>query len=214
MVTISKAKALAEYYSENGWRTQPYTITYIEDADADTWKSKPNQPDYFNDVRILWVPAEEKVIMSSQATTEPGLKAVNNPINENGTFRIQLDTVFKQCWEIGRHITKYSNQSALVQVDEVSGYRDKDRNNIRSGDNLFTGLFGINQHTCGNSADSSVPDNVSSWSYGCLVGRYPSTHYNIFMPACRDSGQKRFDTVVLDGSKFNKWLTAKNYSLV
>ena len=27
MKSITKASALKEYYSENGWRTQPYTIT-------------------------------------------------------------------------------------------------------------------------------------------------------------------------------------------
>ncbi|BAZ33878.1 hypothetical protein NIES4074_63920 (plasmid) [Cylindrospermum sp. NIES-4074] len=36
MTNKSKAQALAEYYAENGWRTQPFTITYLEDADPDT----------------------------------------------------------------------------------------------------------------------------------------------------------------------------------
>ncbi|MBD2194623.1 MULTISPECIES: hypothetical protein [Calothrix] len=210
----SKAEALAEYYAENGWRTQPLTITYLEDADPNTWEAKPNQPDAWNDVRILWQPKEGKVIVSCSATTEPGIKAVNNPMNSNGTFRIGLDTLFKDAWEVGKHITKSSNQLALVQCGEVLGYRDANKDHIRTGDKTYAGSdFGINQHTTGNSADSPAPDTVGAWSYGCLVGKHPSTHYNLFMPACQESGQTKFDTVVIDASKFQKWLQSKDYSL-
>lgn len=211
----SKTQALAEYYAENGWRTQPFTITYLEDADPDTWKPQPNQPDAWNDVRILWRPKEGKIIVSCSATTEPGISAVNNPINSNGTFRIGLDTLFKEAWQIGRHITQNSNQLALVQCSEVIGYRDDNKDNIRIGDKTYIGSnFGINQHTTGNYADSSAPEKVGRWSYGCLVGKHSSTHYNIFMPACQESGQKKFDTVVIDASKFQIWLQSKGYTLL
>jgi|GEM_PF-7037504 hypothetical protein len=210
-MNISQARALAEFYAENGWRTQPFTITYIEDAHPDTWKPTLNQPDRFNDVRILWKPKEEEIIISCAATTEPGVRAVKNRMNRNGTFAIALDTHFKECWEIGRHITRNSNQWALVQCDQIKGYRDDNEDFIRTGDKLYTDGAGVNQHTTGNSEDSPAPTRVGGHSYGCLVGQHPITHYTKFMPACRDSGQKKFDTVVLDGGKFWKWLQAKNY---
>ncbi|BAZ39404.1 hypothetical protein NIES4101_53570 [Calothrix sp. NIES-4101] len=210
---ISQPQALAEYYAENGWRTQPFTITYIEDANPTTWEPRPNQPDLFNDVRIVWRPKEEEIIVSCAATTEPGIRAVNNPMNRNGTFRIALDTHFKECWEIGRHITRSSNQLALVQCDRILGYRDADRNHIRPGDKLYDDGAGVNHHTTGNSADSPAPDRVGGFSFGCLVGQHPVTHYRKFMPALQDSGQRRFDTVVLNGSKFWKWLQEKDYVL-
>lgn len=214
MKSITKASALKEYYSENGWRTQPYTITYIEDADPDTWQAKTDKPDAWNDVRILWVPAEDKVVMSATATTEPGVRMVENPVVPTGAFRIQLDTLFKECWEIGWHTTKYSKQEALVQCDDISGFRDFNKDSKRTGDKLYTGQFGVNQHTTANNGEGEAPIAVGGWSAGCLVGRYPSTHYNIFMPHCKGSGQKKFDTVVLDGTKFWNWLKVKGYSLL
>lgn len=213
MTKISKAQALKEYYEFNEWRTQPFTITYIEDFSAATWQPLGNQPDHFNDTRVLWRPEEDQIICSNWATTEPGISAVNRPMNRGGTFRIALDTLFQECWEIGRHVTRSSNQWALVQCDKILGYRDLDKNHIRTGDKLHDDGSGVNQHTTGNSASSPVPSRVSGWSYGCLVGRYPSSHYLRFMPALRDSGQKKFDTVILDGSKFYKWLDSKGYSL-
>jgi len=214
MKSITKASALKEYYSENGWRTQPYTITYIEDADADTWEAKTDKPDAWNDVRVLWIPAEDKIVMSATATSEPGIKMVENPMNSAGAFRIQLDKLFKECWEIDRHITKYSNQEALVQCDDISGFRDFNKDFKRTGDKLYTGLFCVDQHTTADNAEGDAPITVGGWSAGCLVGCYPSTHYNIFMPHCKGSGQKKFDTVVLDGTKFWNWLKEKSYSLV
>jgi hypothetical protein len=218
MTNITKVEAISEYFAENGFRFQPtVTIFYIEDADPDTWKPKPNTPDAWNDVSCLGYKlgtSEAKLIMSSYATTEPGRKMVENPMNSAGAFRIQLDKQFRECWEVGRHITTHSNQLALVQCDDVSGHRDFNKDFMRVGDKLHTGMFGINQHTTGNSADSPPPDKVGGQSAGCLVRRYPSTHYNIFMPALQESGQKKFDTVVIDGSKLDNWLTNKNYILV
>lgn len=211
VIKIPRPQALAEYYAENGWRTQPLSICYIEDADADDWQPRTNEPDKFNDVRILWRPKEEQIVLSCAATTEPGVRAVRNRINRNGTFAIALDTHFKECWEIGRHVTKSSNQWALVQCDEIKGFRDNNEDFIRVGDKLHDDGSGVNQHTCGNSEDSPAPGSVGTWSYGCLVGQHPSTHYKRFMPNLRDSGQKKFDTVVLNGGKFWKWLGSKGY---
>lgn len=210
-MNIPQARALAEYYAENNWRTQPVSICYIEDANPDSWEPLPNQPDKFNDVRILWKPKDEQIIVSCAATTEPGVRAVQNRMNRNGTFALALDTHFKECWEIGRHVTKFSNQWALIQCDTIKGYRDDNEDFMRVGDKLYEDAEGVNQHSCGDSEDSPAPTNVGGWSYGCLVGQHPSTHYQKFMPACRDSGQKKFDTVVLDGGKFWSWLKSKKY---
>lgn len=152
--------------------------------------------------------------MSATATTEPGVKMVENPVVPTGAFRIQLDTLFKECWEIGWHTTKYSKQEALVQCDDISGFRDLNKDFKRTEDKLYTGQFSVNQHTTANNAEGDAPITVGGWSAGCLVGRYPSTHYNTFLPHCKGSGQKKFDTVVLDGTKFWNWLQVKGYSLL
>jgi hypothetical protein len=196
----TKAKVLQEYYDLKGWRTQKYTITYIENADSDTWIPLGHQPNLFNDVRVLWQPGNETIVTSVRATTQPSPRASQNPINPNGTFQIELDTLFQNCWEIGRHITRFSNQLALVQCDTVIGRRDKNKDNKREGDRPYTDGTGINQHTCGNNPDDVAPTSVDGWSYGCLVGRSPSNHYRTFMPTLQLSGIRKFDTAVIDGN--------------
>jgi hypothetical protein len=197
-----KAKALQAYYFSKEWRTQPYTITYLENADSDTWIPEGHKPDQFNDIRILWQPANESIVLSVRATTQPSPKASENPMNSNGTFQIELDTLFKECWQIGRHITRSSNQLSLIQCDTLIGRRDKNKDNKRVGDKAFTDGGGVNQHTTGNDADTPPPTTIGGWSYGCLVGRSPSNHYRTFMPTLQGSGQKKFDTAVLDGQEF------------
>jgi hypothetical protein len=77
---------------------------------------------------------------------------------------------------------------------------------------VYSVLTSIQQTANNVEGDASI--TIGGWSAGCLVGRYPSTHYNVFIPNCKNSGQKKFDTVVLDGTKFWNWLKDKGYSLV
>ena len=208
-----KAKALQAYYDFKEWRTQPYTITYLENADSDTWEATDHEPNAFNDVRILWQPANESIVLNVRATTQPSPIASRKPINPNGTFQIELDMLFKNCWRIGRHITKNSNQLALVQCDTIWGRRDKNKDNKRIGDKSYDDGGGVNQHTTGNEADDPAPTRIGGWSYGCLVGRSPSNHYRKFMPTLKGSGQKKFDTAVLDGNDFYEFARSKGFTV-
>jgi hypothetical protein len=71
----------------------------------------------------------------------------------------------------------------------------------RKGDAIYVGDdFGLNQHTTSNA-----PDNVGRWSAGCLVGKYPDTHNDKFMPICRAMGLETFDSTLIDGSVFAMW---------
>lgn len=206
-----KVQILEKYYVDHGWRIQPFTITYIEDANPNTWKPTQNVVNAWNDVRILWRCKEQKLIVSCQATTEPGTKAVRNRMNRNGTFHLLRDRMFTDCWEIGRHITKFSDQEALIQCDNLLGTRDDNEDFLTVGDKVFDDASGVNQHTTANKNRlDRIPDVVDTFSYGCLVGRVPRTHYQIFMPALVDSGQQKFDTVVLSGDIFYQWMKDNN----
>jgi hypothetical protein len=51
-------------------------------------------------------------------------------------------------------------------------HRDFDRNGIRTGDKLDTGLFGINQH----HANDAPRHDIGKWGAGCFVGRTAAEH--------------------------------------
>jgi len=194
-------RQLIAYMRSKKWRVSPLNIVYIEDANADTWQPVSEQPDKWNDVRVL-VTDDGKVIMSAEATVEPGRYYTENRMNDKGAFRIANDIQFTNAWTIGAH----KSQLALVQCRPVKGYRDANEDYIRPGDKLDEGIFGINQHTTGNDSSSPAPALVGKWSAGCLVGRWASTHYRVFMPALRATNESQFDTAVIPGDKLQKFM--------
>jgi hypothetical protein len=66
-----------------------------------------------------------------------------------------------------------------------------------SGDRQYSDAGGVNQHTTNNKPVNIKPLGIGGFSYGCLVGAFPVTHYNEFMPALIDSGLKTFDTGII-----------------
>lgn len=201
---MKSGEYLLNYYEERNWKVKDFNICYIEDAHADTWEPLPEELDAWNDVRVVFDDKGE-VLLSCVATTEPGGYYTTHPLNPGGTFRINLEDYFKDAWELGYHVTRASNQRALIQVEEVRGKRDANKDGLRSRDAEMGGLFGINQHTTANSSAGDSPLKIGQWSAGCLVGRTPSTHYEKFIPLCEASGYKLFSTVVIDGDKFAKF---------
>lgn len=198
MPTQEQGRKLIKYMETKGWKISPLNIVYLEDANADTWEPLPGTLDAWDDVRIV-VSDKGEILLSCEATCEPGEYYTHNRLNPNGAFRIQNDVQFLGAWEIGKH----HNQLALVQCGKLAGWRDNNEDGIRTGDRLFEGCdFGVNQHTTGDSANALAPNKIGRWSAGCLVGRYASTHYNTFMPLCQKMGVTKFDTAIVPGDKF------------
>ena len=96
------------------------------------------------------------------ATTDPGLFWLNTPENPMGTAILKPGQ-YRSCWKVGLHRGQYR---ALVQVKEMTVYRDNNRDNnldlIPGSED--TGLFGINYHHAGQDSQS-----VDKWSAGCQV---------------------------------------------
>ncbi|HAA29278.1 MAG TPA: peptidoglycan-binding protein [Cyanobacteria bacterium UBA8553] len=149
-----------------------YNIIYVEGMNADDTENNDAR-NQFNDRRIVieifdGIP---KIVGNWEATTEPGNFYTNNPMNPRGAARIKFDQY--KAWRVGPHITKSTNQpKALVQVENVTVHRDFDRNGIRTGDKLDTGLFGINQH----HANGAPHHDIGKWGAGCFVGRTVAEH--------------------------------------
>ena len=148
-----------------------YNIVYVEDMDGNG-NPVSNQPNSFNDRRMVIeiLNNQPKIVGNWEATTEPGTHFTLNPKNLNGAARIAFGQY--KSWQVGTHRGESSSHEGLVQVENVSVFRDKNKDFIRTGDKLFTGQFGINQHHGFN-----LPrNNIALAGAGCLVGRFIAEH--------------------------------------
>lgn len=201
MVCADLGRKMIRYMKSKQWRIHPLNIVYLEDANADTWQPTQGKLDDWNDVRIV-ISDKGEVLLSCEATCEPGSYYTYNPMNSGGAFRIANDIQFRDAWEFGYHY----NQEALVQCGTIIGFRDGNEDGTRVSDAKVEGDdFCVNQHTTGDALDASAPVKIGRWSAGCLVGRYASTHYGKFLPLCRKMGLSKFDTVVIPSDRFAKF---------
>ncbi len=183
-----------------GYKVRALNIVYHEGMDTDLIKTNSDSLNRWNDVRSI-VTDNGDVLMASLATSEPGDFYTFNRMNPKGAFRIAFGQHL-EAWQLGMHF----QQKALVQCGTIKGYRDDNEDGSRAGDILYSGAdYGVNQHTTANDTRNTSPDLVGRWSAGCLVGAYPSTHYNTFLPICRAMGLARFDTTIIDGTDFAKF---------
>ena len=201
MVCQELGLKLIRYMKSKEWRIRPLNIVYLEDANADTWQPTQGKLDEWDDVRIV-VSDKGEILLSCEATCECGAYYTYNRMNQGGAFRIDNDVQFLDAWKFGYHY----KQLALVQCGKITGTRDNNEDGIRPGDPKVQGDdFCVNQHTTGDSPNAPAPDKVGLWSAGCMVGRWAKTHYNVFLPLCRQMGVDKFDTAIIPGDKFFKW---------
>jgi hypothetical protein len=187
-------KAIA-YMKAMGYKVRALNIVYFEGINCDLVNVNSDRIDCWNDVRAI-ISNTGDVLLCCTATTEPGWYYRNNPLNDNGAAQLAFGQHLDG-WRIGDH----HGQDALVQDGDLKVYRDKNDDGSRKGDAIYVGDdFGLNQHTTSNA-----PDTVGRWSAGCLVGKYPDTHNDKFMPIVRAMGLDTFDSTLIDGSIFAMW---------
>jgi hypothetical protein len=184
-----------DYMLAYGYKVRALNIVYFEGINTDLQTVNSDRIDEWNDVRSI-VSKTGDVLLCCLATSEPGWYYRQNPMNGDGAAQLAFGQHLDG-WQIGKH---YS-QDALVQCGGLKVYRDRNEDGSRKGDPIFIGDdFGLNQHTTSNS-----PNIVGRWSAGCLVGKYPGTHYDKFLPICRAMGLQTFDSTLIDGSDFALW---------
>jgi len=182
-------------------------IVYVEGMNEDGHLNA-DEPDKFNDCRML-IAIEEgrpKLLGKWQATTEPGRVYTETPpagVTNLGVARIAFGQ-FK-AWARGTHhgLSGGVGHEALVQVDKIKIHRDKNKDFNRTGDQLFEGVFAINQH----SGHDHSTQSIGKASAGCLVGRAHSGHV-AFMALVKsdrrfaESSHYTFMTTVIAGDDF------------
>jgi peptidoglycan hydrolase-like protein with peptidoglycan-binding domain len=189
---------------KNYWFARPagyLNIVYVEGMDGNG-ELNANQPNQFNDRRLIISIEDEKpkIIGSWEATTEPGKYYTEQPPVHGGVARIALDQ-FKS-WHVGIHtgLSGSDDQEALVQFEDISIFRDLNKDYQRAGDLKYTGYFAINQH---HGHDRPLSD-IGKVSAGCLVGRTKAGHQQ-FMQLIKSDPRYivhngyRFMTTVISG---------------
>jgi hypothetical protein len=191
MLDQAASTKIIEYCKLKKYPWKEFNIVYLEGVNINGVLNS-DAPDMFNDVRAVFNPT--RCLDCWQATSEPGRWYTDFPLNWLGAFRIAFG-FHDRAWEIGIHGNSEPHE-ALVQVSEVAGYRDYNKDMIRTGDQRVVGVYGINQH----HGYDLPPNSIGQASAGCLVGRTRFGHQQ-FMQFCRNSGLTRFSTIVLPADK-------------
>lgn len=182
---------------------QHVNIIYIEGMNANGLHNS-DAPNCFNDRRLVLITVGgiPQIIGNFEATTEPGSHYTYSPMNSAGAARIKFGQYTS--WRVGLHGTS-DRHEALVQVANVSVHRDFNKDFVRTGDLIDTGLFGINQHW---GYDSAL-NNVGNTSAGCLVGRSRGGHREFMNLIKQDVRYKKdpsfiFTTAIIPGDELQK----------
>jgi hypothetical protein len=194
MLNLEVSHKILDYCKSKKYPIGNFNIIYLEGVNINGVLNN-DAPDMFNDVRAVF--NRERCLDCWQATSEPGRWYTDFPMNYLGAFRIAFG-FHERAWEIGIHGVNDPHE-ALIQVAEVAGYRDYNKDMIRTGDQQVTGVYGINQH----HGYDLPPNSIGKASAGCLVGRTRFGHRQ-FIEYCRNSGQTTFSTIVLPADQIFK----------
>jgi hypothetical protein len=180
-------------------------IIYIEGVNPDG-RLNSDRIDGWNDISCLISFSNNTPYFAMKpvtATTEPGRYYIDNPLHPEGAFRIAFGQ--QRAWRVGQHGTDL--HSALVQVDNIRGFRDLNKDGSRVGDKLYVGYdMGVNHH------GSYTTGIVGRSSAGCLVREYRSDHVKFMDLVVKDpqyiaNADFMFSATVIDGTEFSqsKW---------
>jgi hypothetical protein len=182
-----------------------YNIVYVEGCDPDGRKNW-DAFNHWNDRRIVVriLPGGQPVMeVNDLATTEPGHKYTQSPLNPQGAARIAFGQY--KAWVDGLH---RGVQPALVQRQNIKVHRDLNKDGLRNAkDPIDIGrTFFINQHS---TEPGSAPRFVGAYSAGCLVGRRYNYHQSFMEIVRRDVRYKQnkgylFITTILAGDDLEK----------
>lgn len=119
-----------------------------------------------------------------QATTDPGVHWLQQPMNEKGTAILKPGQ-YMGAYQLGLHRKKYL---ALVQRKPVTVFRDANRNSKLdiSPSNQETGMFGINIHRALAYGTTSIVDKHSA---GCQVFA-SADDFDLFLRLCESHKQR------------------------
>ena len=176
-ITIDAVKAVfkAKGYSffENDSKNYNLNIFGVRSSDM--------TPNLFNDcVCLAWKFNGEWNLKIYDATTDPGLYYLEQPMNVNGTA-IMHPGQYSKCYEVGLH----KGYTALRQVKPMKYYRDSDRDKAfdLNESKIYEEIGFTDIHHASQTGKST---NVDNWSAGCQVIA-DIKNWNEFIGLCQES---------------------------
>jgi hypothetical protein len=172
-------------------------------------RSTNNIPNAFDDLLVIVYKDSNKKerLLSFQATTDPGLFWLQNPLNVKGTL-ILVPGQYESCYQLGVHGRSSDHPyRALEQVAPMTYVRDFDRDKvldfelINDPKKIISGIYKTNIHRA-NELHESV--QIDKWSAGCQVVADPvdfATLINLCDKASQLYGNK-FTYTLLDNKDF------------
>lgn len=118
-------------------------------------------------------------IMVTSGTTNSGSYGLRmfSKWNKKGVFVIKTNEWYHGLWANGKHKRK---MKALVQVNNVKGYRDGNKNKkIEEIGEMIEGKFGINFHTMSYKYIRFIKELINGWSVGCQCPNNGEDYYRI-----------------------------------
>lgn len=203
MLSSNVINSVVEYCEKMNYKLftgdKQKNIVYVEGMDVDG-NVNADEPNQFNDIRLI-LSSDFRLLGVWSATTEPGRWYTQHPMNRKGAARIAFGQY--KAWAVGTHGNSEPHE-ALVQVGEVVVFRDANRDELRTGDAIDRGLFGINQHW----GYDLPPNDIEKASAGCMVGRTRQGHrefMNIIKSDARYQSDRQFifTTTVIPADKLN-----------
>lgn len=177
---------IRDYVKRSGHTMKPFMLFGVRDS-ADF------ERDVFND--YLGCVVGESDVYITQGTTEPGIKAMNKPMNAKGTAHL-VTGYHEGIYVPGIHgLGKYFEHKAFIQCSPVTVKRYKSMADFEAQKYMIDrGMFGINFH----STIKATPDTIGGWSYGCQVVQMLQ-HLNMMLDLHALSGHRgAIDYILFD----------------
>lgn len=136
-------------------------------------RTNDNAANTFNDfICVAFKQSGRWVLLTLDATTDPGLYWRLNPMNPLGTA-VLVPGQYLGAYTLGLHKNKYP---AFIQAKALPVYRDADKDGFIDTDGAVDeGWHGINIHP---RSENSQSDEIGKWSAGCQV---PEEYYEHMM---------------------------------
>lgn len=165
-------------------------------------RSSDMTPNSFNDfVCLMWKYKGNWTTKIYEATTDPGLYYLENPMNVNGTA-IMVPDQYLGAYEIGLHGEKYE---ALRQKKVMRYFRDNDRDKEFDLNEslIYEEVAYTNVH---HASYTRTSIQVDKWSAGCIVIA-DIKKFKEFMKICKKSKDifgNSFTFTLINERDFNK----------
>ncbi len=204
-IPIYTVERIANYCRAKGYKLNTnegeINIIWVEGMNPDG-KINGDEPNQFNDTASIY-DHQFTLLGCWSGTTEPGRWYTQHPMNPKGAARIAFGQY--KSWRVGIHGNSEPHE-ALVQVAPVAVYRDRNRDMLRTGDELEWGLFGINQHW----GYDLPPSDIGLASAGCMVIRSRQGHREFmslvktdirYDPVLPQNKRHIFSTIIIPGDQ-------------